>query len=387
MNNTNKLQLNKTDIFIFGNYVYVFAVILLESQYKNIGDLAIVLRLIKYLGLLICFASLKLDSNISKKKLCILLFLFFFLSVNIIVFDGKLLLVEYSVIFITYPKNDKTMSRMLKCYINTITICTLFVIMSCKIGILTDNISTRYFGDYMGSFFEGEYIRHQYGFLISNQVPLNLMIVYFLLISYKKNHLRWYEHILMLALAFYCFGLFGSRISLILICFGCAAYCIIQKLDNVQIPHFMHFSFPICALLSFISGYLYDASKRFWFLLNQIFYNRLKWANVALLGYGINLFGHGSNVGVNTGGGENLVDNGYVLTSLQYGVVVFLFFLILLTFLCKYYEKKGDKYSALSLALIGIATLIDNQLISYKILPFLCYAVQKISESRRSNIK
>lgn len=385
MGKTSILRFNETDIFICGNYIYVFAVMLLESQYIKIGNLALVLRLIKYFGLLVCCISLMLDTKISKRKLLFLLFLFLFLAINIIIFDGKLLLIEYLIIFISYPEKENIINRMLKCYIYSIVAGTIFVVISCKIGILEDTISTRYFGDYMGAFFEGEYIRHQYGFLVSNQVPLNLMMMYFLLIAYKKDKVKLYEHIIILVLAFCCFEFFGSRVSLLLICFGCAAYYFIRKTSR-YIPNFMHLSFPICTILSFVSGYLYDSANSFWFVLNQIFYNRLKWSNVALLTYGINIWGHGRYVGVNTGGGENLVDNGYVLTCLQFGIVVFLFVVIVLTSLCKYCEKKDDKYSALALALVAIASLIDNQLLSYKILPFLCYAVQKFSERRRKNV-
>ena len=87
----------------------------------------------------------------------------------------------------------------------------------------------------------------------------------------------------------------------------------------------------------------------------------------------LSILGYGLKAGQATGtNGENLVDNGYVLILLQRGIILTIMVIVMWSYLTYIAEKNRDKYMVLSLILIAVASLIDNHLISYKMIPFYC---------------
>ena len=258
------------------------------------------------------------------------------------------------------------------------TVGHIIIMLLSFVGILEDHITTRWVGSYMGSFFGGEYIRHQMGFLASNQIPLTLMIVYIMFIAYKKEKITIKEQLLFLILNMCCFISFGARVSFLLIIGAFFVYCILRISDkffpNWTIKtNFIWILYPFCMMISVILGYFYNSGSNLWLLLNDIFYNRIRWAHAGLKHYGLSILGYGLKAGQATGtNGENLVDNGYVLILLQRGIILTIMVIVMWSYLTYIAEKNRDKYMVLSLILIAVASLIDNHLISYKMIPFYC---------------
>ena len=231
---------------------------------------------------------------------------------------------------------------------------------------------------------------HQMVFLSSNQIPLTLMIVYTLVIVTKQNRVKTIEHIFFLIANYWCFINFGARVSFILIIFTFIWYESIRLSSHKRCfrhKPYMWLSYPGCATISLVSAYLYNYNSRIWVVLNEIFYNRIRWSHAALIRYGIPLIGYGINAGKATGAdGENLVDNAYVLTMIQKGVIIALIVVFLLSYLTYRAEKANNRYLVLALVVIAVACLIDDHLISYKIIPFYILAfsnVYNVIDTRR----
>jgi hypothetical protein len=372
------LKIEKRTIFLTGYSLYILTNVFIESELADLGPMGKILRLLKYMGILFVILSCYNDAKLDIKRTKIIGILIFISLINMIVFNGGTAIVEIAIIIGCFAMIRDNLKDIFKWSIYNLTVGHIIIMLLSFVGILEDHITTRWVGSYMGSFFGGEYIRHQMGFLASNQIPLTLMIVYIMFIAYKKEKITIKEQLLFLILNMCCFISFGARVSFLLIIGAFFVYCILRISDkffpNWTIKtNFIWILYPFCMMISVILGYFYNSGSNLWLLLNDIFYNRIRWAHAGLKHYGLSILGYGLKAGQATGtNGENLVDNGYVLILLQRGIILTIMVIVMWSYLTYIAEKNRDKYMVLSLILIAVASLIDNHLISYKMIPFYC---------------
>ena len=372
------MKIEKRTIFLTGYSLYILTNVFIESELADLGPMGKILRLLKYMGILFVILSCYNDAKLDIKRTKIIGILIFISLINMIVFNGGTAIVEIAIIIGCFAMIRYNLKDIFKWSIYNLTVGHIIIMLLSFVGILEDHITTRWVGSYMGSFFGGEYIRHQMGFLASNQIPLTLMIVYIMFIAYKKEKITIKEQLLFLILNMCCFISFGARVSFLLIIGAFFVYCILRISDkffpNWTIKtNFIWILYPFCMMISVILGYFYNSGSNLWLLLNDIFYNRIRWAHAGLKHYGLSILGYGLKAGQATGtNGENLVDNGYVLILLQRGIILTIMVIVMWSYLTYIAEKNRDKYMVLSLILIAVASLIDNHLISYKMIPFYC---------------
>lgn len=372
------MKIEKRTIFLTGYSLYILTNVFIESELADLGPMGKILRLLKYMGILFVILSCYNDAKLDIKRTKIIGILIFISLINMIVFNGGTAIVEIAIIIGCFAMIRDNLKDIFKWSIYNLTVGHIIIMLLSFVGILEDHITTRWVGSYMGSFFGGEYIRHQMGFLASNQIPLTLMIVYIMFIAYKKEKITIKEQLLFLILNMCCFISFGARVSFLLIIGAFFVYCILRISDkffpNWTIKtNFIWILYPFCMMISVILGYFYNSGSNLWLLLNDIFYNRIRWAHAGLKHYGLSILGYGLKAGQATGtNGENLVDNGYVLILLQRGIILTIMVIVMWSYLTYIAEKNRDKYMVLSLILIAVASLIDNHLISYKMIPFYC---------------
>ena len=372
------MKIEKRTIFLTGYSLYILTNVFIESELADLGPMGKILRLLKYMGILFVILSCYNDAKLDIKRTTIIGILIFISLINMIVFNGGTAIVEIAIIIGCFAMIRDNLKDIFKWSIYNLTVGHIIIMLLSFVGILEDHITTRWVGSYMGSFFGGEYIRHQMRFLASNQIPLTLMIVYIMFIAYKKEKITIKEQLLFLILNMCCFISFGARVSFLLIIGAFFVYCILRISDkffpNWTIKtNFIWILYPFCMMISVILGYFYNSGSNLWLLLNDIFYNRIRWAHAGLKHYGLSILGYGLKAGQATGtNGENLVDNGYVLILLQRGIILTIMVIVMWSYLTYIAEKNRDKYMVLSLILIAVASLIDNHLISYKMIPFYC---------------
>ena len=372
------MKIEKRTIFLTGYSLYILTNVFIESELADLGPMGKILRLLKYMGILFVILSCYNDAKLDIKRTKIIGILIFISLINMIVFNGGTAIVEIAIIIGCFAMIRDNLKDIFKWSIYNLTVGHIIIMLLSFVGILEDHITTRWVGSYMGSFFGGEYIRHQMGFLASNQIPLTLMIVYIMFIAYKIEKITIKEQLLFLILNMCCFISFGARVSFLLIIGAFFVYCILRISDkffpNWTIKtNFIWILYPFCMMISVILGYFYNSGSNLWLLLNDIFYNRIRWAHAGLKHYGLSILGYGLKAGQATGtNGENLVDNGYVLILLQRGIILTIMVIVMWSYLTYIAEKNRDKYMVLSLILIAVASLIDNHLISYKMIPFYC---------------
>lgn len=370
----------KAKYFMYIGYcLFVLSYVFIETELNSISRMSYILRALKYVGVFLCIFSCSYCSRIDKGKLTYFLFLLTLALANMIFVNGGSGLIEILIVVFCITVMKANVRDIFKCEIVTLLVGHVFVMFLSLIGVLNNNVTSRWFGNYMGSFFAGEYIRHQMGFLASNQVPLSLMIIYLMVIVYRKNRVKLYEHILFLVANFFCFNYFGSRVSfiLIIVTFIWYEYVFLSPKKNKKKFCVMWVIYVLCSMISLFSACMYSESSRIWITLNEIFYNRIKWSHAAIEKYGISIIGYGLSAGKATGYyGENLIDNAYILMLIQKGLLISLFVILFWSYLTYMAEKENNSFLTIALVIIAVASLIDDHLITYKMIPFYVIGFQ-----------
>lgn len=390
---SSKIYISSATLFISGYYLYMLSNILLESNVIYINSMSTILRILKYAGLLLILITCTLKHNINKKIGIAIFILFTLFLLNSFAFSGGSGLIEIGIIITCFVISGLDIGLMFKATINSLIIGHLFVVMLTVVGVLDDKVTTRYIGNnYMGTFFSGMYYRHNLGFLVHNQIPLTLMLVYLYFIAYKKENISLAFNIFIFILNYIVFHYFGSRVSFLIVLVCIFFYYIVKvliKYHNMLFSRVGWISYVLCCFLSLTASKLYNPNNSTWYKINEIFYNRLRFGNTVLNKYGISLFGYGLTLGSSSASLSNIViDNGYLLIYLQRGLLIATIVIALWSYLTFKAGKKGDLYLVLVLTMLAVANLIDTHLISYKMIPFYCLMIAYFKQSlmiRNSN--
>ena len=192
------MKIKTENIMFLGYSLYLISNIFIESEIHNLSGMNILLRLFKYFGVVFCILSCYKISKIGKKLGCLFFCLLFIATINMLFIQGGSGLIEITIIVLCFTLRKTNISDIFKQCIKILLIGHMCVLILSLLGVLKDEVSSRWVGNYTGTFFAGEYIRHQMGFLSSNQIPLTLMIIYFMVIVYKRGNVKILEHIIFL---------------------------------------------------------------------------------------------------------------------------------------------------------------------------------------------
>lgn len=137
--------------------------------------------------------------------------------------------------------------------------------------------------------------------------------------------------------------------------------------------------FPLCAILSITGSLLYNASSKFWQMLDGFFTNRLHLAHDAINNYGVTLFGQKIEwVGYGGLGHSvvvlkdeyNYVDCSYVRLLLDNGILVFILVLVGFTLACWIAYKNRNVFLSLALAFVALYSIVEPRLCEIGFNPF-----------------
>lgn len=380
-------KLRNGDMYFILLDLFLFVQVFSESQLNEllfVEDLLSVLRIVLLALLAVnAFSSLKLYAvgDISIKMGFV--YAFFILSVVNAVFvgGGQSLL---CVVFAVMGAKDKPLKRIFKNTLISLTAAHAIVLFLCMVGLLQDNIDVRWLGNQTGAFFQGEYVRHAFGFLNSNQIPLIYMLLLFLYVGIRGEQFTVIETILVALVNSLIFSYCGSRISFVLVfaflvCFWIARICS-SKLKSRLKSRFNwlvvgYVVYPLTFLISLIGSYAYSAGNTFWVAVDLVLNNRLSLANKLLAVYPVSILGYGKYAGTYSGLGNATADNGYVLLFLQTGILLSAMILILHEYIMHICIKKRCASLVICLIFIALENLINAHMPSYKLIPFYCILV------------
>lgn len=259
-------------------------------------------------------------------------------------------------------------------------------------GVLPDRLSYR--TDFS---FEA---RHSFGFVHSSAMPLAIFYMFTYYIAKNKEKTKLFIAMCFTIGEIIIYQFCKSRNAVIGTCLIAFLLLIIKNnLIGIRMNKIFRiisrWIAVICAGFSFIPG-LFRYKGIFmpiWYAFDVIFTNRSLLTASAIQGYGIHLintmsYSEYSSVGVTV---DSYIHNGLVLDSaytyilIRYGILIFLFFYIML--LSFYKKEKENVYMCIIYIVIVLINITDNDMLSYGCLPFLLIGIKNIWNKRTKRRK
>lgn len=364
-------------------FIYILDCILSESQLIEFPSINLLLKFLKY-GVVVLLLLQCIPNKIKIEKLSFIPILLFLISlvINAVFAGGGIRLVSFSIILLSFIVYDIDTAIITKITYLSLIYGYIFVVLLSFIGVLEDRIYNRYTGTELGNFFSGEYTRHTFGFLVQNQIPSTLLIVYILRIIYKNGSLKLYEHLIVMFFNFVFFITFGSRISFIVTLFIQIVVILLSRKSNKKNRRLccLWIIFPTSFLISLLTALNYNAESQLWRIMDNIFMNRIVMSYEAIKTIGIRIFGAGKDA-INsfsvTGLDTVTLDNGYINLLISTGAIITLFIVLLWTWFAYRVEKERDNYLLIILVGLAVINLIDAYFTSYKLFPLYCMMIEK----------
>lgn len=375
--------LKKDSLFFLLSHVFIYLQVFSESQLNNIPSIARVMMTLRYV-VLVALAACILCDKISEKKDILINSLFFLLVVllNSFLFGGGTSIL--SLFLIVWASKGKSLKHIFKNTIIDLLISQFFIAFLCSMGILTDDLNTRWLGSYAGTFFSGEHVRHSMGFLVHNQIPTTFLIITLLYIVYRNEFLTLIETAILCIFNYVLYIYFGSRTTLLLVMISLIVYWLIRvkrELFGISKKNFSsrvgYWVYPVLCVSSFVLTIVYNGSNQLLSYLNLFFNNRLIMGHQALTKYGISLLGYGSQAGTYSTLINATVDNGYILVYLQRGIIILAAVLILYELLISIALKRRNIYLLMILIFLAFENIINAHLFTYKLIPLYCILLNR----------
>lgn len=182
---------------------------------------------------------------------------------------------------------------------------------------------------------------------------------------------------LLLSLGAYClFTLTDTRVAFYESIIIIILYSIIDifhiRLTRFKLTRFIISSvFIICAAFSLWISLYYDSSNTMMAYINRLATYRLDLAHRALQMYGVSFWGKAIEWVTSDGYDYFYVDSSYIQLIIQYGIVIFLYVIVLFTLLTRYYLCRGNAVAVMILMMIAVHSITDPQLFNLAYNPFL----------------
>lgn len=363
-----RTPLKRTEVkkmFFYLSYFLFWISFFINDIEQNTLALDKISSLIRYISFIVAAAGIVIEkSKIASIKtyFIIMIFgIFTYVTTRTTFFIGIALLTYY-----TYEIKDK---EIIEYSFYLLMICAGVVIVLQFFGILHNSSTPRWINETVQN-------RNTIGFCHSNVLPLISLysMGYFLLT--KNNRLKFSQLIIMMAISIVIYLICGSRNVLLSCSFMILASwyeksirskIVLNRITNILARYIV----PIWCLFSLSIPLLINRID----LLHQIdllFSYRFTYALQMVEALGICLFRimDSQTYAQNA----SIIDNGYILIALRYGIV----YLIFLTYITYKLAIKYRKKFFVNLVIIVIATanLIDNDLFDYLCIPFLLIAIK-----------
>lgn len=355
--------------------IYIFNMVLEESNYSLISSVDKILSVFR-IAILFALVALTFMTSI-KRKLDVLMIAGIFLLasvVNMFIAGGGF---RFAILLmIVICSRDLSLKRIFGIFLFGIFFSTLFVVISAFLGIVNDSINTRVVDAKLGVILTGEYTRHSFGFLMSNQVPFILTYIYIYVIVYLKERMTIRGHIVFQGLNFLIFSLCGSRTSFLLNIFvGILVFLFHLKVKmNISFLDLLKKIFVLfflCLFIFCLMGTILFGKN----MMNPInIISNFRFSNMynAYACYGVGLLGSEKYMASFDAPDRIVVDNGYMALLFQKGIVIGIILIGIYTWFTYIAIRNRNEYLLICLLTIAIANVIDFHFISYRNIPLFC---------------
>ena len=362
----------KENLFIIAFDIFLVGILLNSTKFNVIEPAIKMIHIIQIVGATLAIIKILLDAFEifkSKKKLKInYLYLLFFLSTLVIFYITKSKTIVYFDVFLLAAK-DVDFNRILRSTLRVLIVTFIFVLSCCFCGLIDDLTVIRV-----------DIVRHSYGWNSPNCLILNvfeIISLYMYLNRRRLNIFRFALCLLFLVLAYYVTNSrmgFLAGILLILI-FMLLRYTKFSKLYDIfkylvyALPTLLTIMF-IGLVFAFEKCQLYELDDK---LTGRLFYSRnaIDEYKIKPFGTKIDFVGQQLEKEYTEGRVYNYVDNSYLKTLLNYGVIFTLYLLIFLFLLNRHAYKRKDYYLLSIFVVAELYCFFDSWLIGIEFNPYL----------------
>ncbi len=377
--------LMKDKIYYFLIGLYIWGMILTESQLSTIDSASLLLKYfrISFLGITVIYIIFSFKILNGSSKILYAFLVIIFALANFYISNGGTTILTITSVAIA--SKDKSLGKIFDVCLKNLLLSQLFVLLLCGVGILNDMLDIRGIDNFYVLRIGGSYLRHSFGFLNANQLPTTFLIMILIYMCIRKSMLRIWELVVMGIINHQLFLMCNSRISYILVYVTILLAFLIKidaKKDKV-FKRLMRLNFhiwyiPLLVVFSFWTAlqHINTTSYTIWdYLLNfrpLYSYRALAYYNgISLLGYGDSaatrdVLESALNVDYNT------VDNGYIFMLLQRGWLIGILIILAYCYILYIAKKRNNPYLFVAMLMLGLENIVNSHLTSYKVLPFLC---------------
>ncbi len=379
----------KENLFIIAFDIFLVGILLNSTKFNVIEPAIKMIHIIQIIGTVLAMVKIiidVIDIFKSKKKIKInYLYLLFFISTLIIFYITKSKTIVYFDVFILAAK-DVDFNRILRSTFRTLIVTFIFVLCSCFFGLIEDLTVDRV-----------DIIRHSYGWNSPNCFILTVfeMITLYLYLNRKKLNLMRFCICFIALFTTYYFT--NSRMGflsglLLIFIFMLLRYTKFSKLYDIF--KYLIYALPTLLIVlylgltfAFQKYNLYELDDK---LTGRLFYssNAIEEYKIKPFGTKIDFVGQQLEEEYTEGRVYNYVDNSYLKTLLNYGVIFTIYLLIFLFLLNRYAYKRKNYYLLTILVISELYCFFDSWLIGIEFNPFLlllasyiypiCYKKEKL---------
>lgn len=359
-----KMTLNRV-FFICINLSFFISI----SQLRNITFFYLFSYLL-YPVLLFCvFSKLWVYRRISLKTTLLVLFLLV-LGVSTFLITRELTLLK--IILLAFMLYHTNLQNVLKDYFISLMLAILFIITVCLLGI----ISFFYVGDYESAI--------SFGFLNPNIVPIIILALFQVYNTKHSFSLTLKEINVELLIAIFTFICTQSRTGILIMIVYLLLVFISLQLDKkesriLKCPFFIaKYLFILLFITSFFLMSSYSVESGFYRHLNNLLSGRLlAWQNYFNI-YSVKILGN--NIDTTMFGS---FDNSYLVLLLQFGLLTFLFYLILFYKLSDYCYKKKSWVIYSGIIATELYAVSEYGAILVNVCPSLIFAIWLVVNLKR----
>lgn len=343
-----KIKLNKEQVFFIGFSLYLLANFLYTTMFTMVIPI-ILIKLIKYFGLLLILYKVVFMEKYHKKEIILMLVCGSIFAISFFASTYKNLL-EY--LLIIFGAKDISINKIIKNFLKIIVSFLIITIISSKIGLI-ENLT----------YIRNNVKRQSFGIIYPTDFAAYIFYIVCAYIALKDGKLKVHHYVLIVIVSLIVYLLTNARLDIlsifIVLFLTFLSGLKIDWLKNKFVKYSLIYSFLICAFIAIFFTIKYNSTNKIYITFDNIFSGRLSIGNKMYNKYGVKLFGQKIE---DHGWGKystedfkydeyNFIDSTYLRIILKFGVIPFIVLVCSNIYLCfKFYNNK--KYTLLFICMI-----------------------------------
>lgn len=362
-----KISLNYL-LFGIAYFPWLICWIFTSSYYKDFIHPYGIIKIWNYIGTILLI--IKIFRNKIRNKSMLFVGIAAILVASIVSSgNGNASFVFYSMLLIVAASGLDTKWIIKKTMWCQIVILGL-IVMSALLGIIPNDQGISYAGGIVRQ-------RQSLGFSYTTYAPnffLSIVIEWFYITEVKKKINMYLHIILIMAVNIFLYNRTMTRASFLFVIFLVFIKLIdtIRNRNKVILKKLIGNIYIIMAIASIGISAFYSASVTWMKFLNDLLSQRLRFAKMGLINWGISIFGTSVQWDSNPSN-YNYIDSSYVNILVCYGGIILLMVIIGLSIASRYACGVNDHKLAVALSLWAVRAFVDPQLFLIWFNPFIFY--------------